>query len=641
MYNIDFLIASVAFVILVVPFYVAGHNRSKSVSSVTFTWFLLLGTLDIILDIVTALMYTDALTYPIWLLQVASCAFYMLQCLVPLMLFLYVVALAGGVSRDHSTFLAICVTPFLAMTLLVLTNPFTGALFSFEPDTHAYSHGYAYVLTYAHAVFYACAAIGYTLFNRNELRRVEIMAIVSFVVLTICTCILQFVFQGVLLTGLGIGLGAIIFLVTLTNPFDMTDALTGTLDLGVFTRRVTSLIDKRRSFGVVFVSLDNLNIMNSVGGRGFGDNILRACAKDLMRLSKDGRVYRLKGTRFAILTDSMRETRRVYGDLESYFSIPHYIGGRTVKIEASIWRIEDGAMVISPEEMQGYMDYLVVSMRNKELANFDKSTGLESYRRYNMVHQCIAGAIQNDSFELYAQPLLDVKSGGFTSFEALSRLSHPELGYIPPSEFIAIAEEEGDIVSISELQFEKICKFLENNLEELRAVGWETVKVNLSPIELAQMNAPERILECIQRHGLDLSMFCFEITESCATEYSSELDRFIDMVIRRGASLYIDDFGSGFANFDMLVRLPFTGIKIDKTLLGETEDNPKTTALYQGIVKMMKEIGLSVVSEGVETESQDAMLRNLGVDVLQGFLYAKPMPVDSLCNFVQETMIDN
>ena len=223
------------------------------------------------------------------------------------------------------------------------------------------------------------------------------------------------------------------------------------------------------------------------------------------------------------------------------------------------------------------------------------------------------------------------------TLEALSRLRHPALGYIPPDVFITLAEKNGYISRIGNMQFRKICRFIKENeriMDQIR-----NVKVNLSPLELLKHGHIKALMDIIREYELKYSYFQFEITETVATEYSENLIMAADEFLKAGIGLCLDDFGSGFANLNTVLKLPFSAIKIDRSLLVGAGEKPHVARFYQNIVSILKDMGYQIVAEGAETKEDTELLRSWGVDMIQGFYFSKPVNEETILELLGRSKV--
>lgn len=190
---------------------------------------------------------------------------------------------------------------------------------------------------------------------------------------------------------------------------------------------------------------------------------------------------------------------------------------------------------------------------------------------------------------------------------------------IPPDVFIGIAEKQGLISAVGVLQLCKVCRFIKDHEYIMQKI--RNVKFNLSPSELMKPGYSHVLIGIIQEYGLDPEYFQFEITETVATEYSESFCTSIDDFAEVGIHMCLDDFGSGYANLNAVLRIPFSAVKMDRSLLTGISSDPQAAAFYRSIVMIMQHMGYKVIAEGAETEAEVKLLEKWGVDMLEVYRY--------------------
>jgi EAL domain-containing protein (putative c-di-GMP-specific phosphodiesterase class I) len=239
-------------------------------------------------------------------------------------------------------------------------------------------------------------------------------------------------------------------------------------------------------------------------------------------------------------------------------------------------------------------------------------------------------AVAGGQLELHYQPIVDLRNHKIRGFEALMRWNHPKRGMISPATFIPLAEETGAIVPMGRWLLDTAFAQL-REWNSVRAPGDRPLRmsVNLSPRQLEDPGIASDIRDSIARHRVDASIITIEITESSAIERGSKRHERVSEIAEVGVSIAADDFGSGFASYAALSHLPFTGVKIDRSLVdGLSSDAAnQTTAQVEAILRMADAAGLSVVAEGIETQEQYDRLAAMGCVLGQGFFMYRPVPV--------------
>ena len=217
--------------------------------------------------------------------------------------------------------------------------------------------------------------------------------------------------------------------------------------------------------------------------------------------------------------------------------------------------------------------------------------------------------------------------------EALIRLFDPEYGYIHPEPMIAIAEREGYILRIGEIVFTEVCRFYsENKLDKL---GIEYIEVNLSAVQCMQKHLAEQFIDIMNKYKLGPERINFEITESSAMINDAEVSRNIERFEKKGVSLSLDDYGTGYSNISYLYNLPFVIMKVDKSILWSSEKNVKADIILKNTFRMANRLNMKVVMEGVETEDQIRKLLALNCDYFQGYYFSKPIEGGKFIEYIK------
>ncbi|WP_411677207.1 EAL domain-containing protein [Caproicibacter sp.] len=240
-------------------------------------------------------------------------------------------------------------------------------------------------------------------------------------------------------------------------------------------------------------------------------------------------------------------------------------------------------------------------------------------------------AIEKDLFEIYYQPLYSICDGSFTEAEALLRLKGPDGVYIPPDRFIPVAEETGQIIEIGCMVLERVCKYIRYLLS--CRINIDTVSVNLSVVQLMGEDAVSRLKEIIRAGGISPNRILFEVTESILISNYTLIANKIRELSRSGIQFALDDFGTGYSNITNVIDLPFDVVKIDKSLIWDSMKNRRCNIMIRELTHTFRNINLIVTAEGVETEEHDRFARQCGCDKIQGFRYAKPMPVSRAADY--------
>ena len=345
----------------------------------------------------------------------------------------------------------------------------------------------------------------------------------------------------------------------------------------------------------------------------------------LRLVGKDTRVFRSSGKRFLLICPTISEYEAAQQKIQEMFSQPMEIGGSSISSPVAICGIIHAEQLDSCEFLLGYLDYLssLIASTNRTVLIQGNQETRRGFRYTQEIEHFLQTALEEDLFEVYFQPVYSTSQKRYVTMEALSRLRHPTLGPVSPEVFISIAEKSDQIAQLGLLQMRRICVFLKAHPELMEQI--QGVKINLSPMELLKKGHIQQLVDTIRESGLPASCFSFEITETVATDYSENLWNAIDLFTSAGIGLCLDDFGSGYANLNSVLKLPFSVIKMDRSLLSDICTDEKAAALYRNTVSVLRNMGYTVVAEGVETLAELELLSSWGVDMIQGFYFSPPV----------------
>jgi diguanylate cyclase (GGDEF)-like protein len=381
-----------------------------------------------------------------------------------------------------------------------------------------------------------------------------------------------------------------------------------------------------------FIDLDGFKPVNESLGHHGGDRLLRAVASRLKANAKDEDfVAHLGGDEFVMLVrGSVRKegVANLAARLLVAVNQPCRFGGREAAVSASI------GIAMYPEQgpMSALIAHAEAAMRAAKGAGgatfcFFEPRMVNGAREQVELLRDLRGALAHGQLELYYQPKVHAPSGEITGAEALLRWHHPQRGLIAPSVFIPIAERFGLINAMGNWVIDEACR---------QARAWRDqgllmrVAINLSVYQLRNPDLIERICAALGQHQVNPRLLTCEITESVAMDDADGAMLMFEKLASAGVHLSIDDFGTGYSSLSYLRKLRAGELKIDRSFVLDLETSSDARAVVDAVIKLAQALGIKVVAEGVETEEQHHILRSLGCDELQGFLFAKPMPANEL-----------
>ena len=409
------------------------------------------------------------------------------------------------------------------------------------------------------------------------------------------------------------------------------DALTGLPNRTLFRDRVEhALVSPRDDFlsAVMLMDLDRFKDVNDTLGHHNGDLLLQEVAQRLRAaLEPDVTVARLSGDEFAILLPSVASLHHATEIAKRVLDVlrrPFVVAGVELDIDASIGIAvhplhgEDAHRLIQRADIAMYM------AKESHSGHEVYSTDRDGYSAARLALAAeLRGAIEREELTVYYQPKVDLKSGAVIGAEALVRWTHPERGFMPPDEFIQVAEHTGLIRPLTTMVLRSALRQCRMWADEGLELG---VAVNLSVRSLLDLNLPVSVETLLAEHDVPPSRLTLEITESSIMADPIRAADIVDQLSELGVGLAIDDFGTGYSSLSYLKRLPVTEIKIDKSFVMAmtTEDND--AVIVRSTIDLGQNLGLRVVAEGVESHEMWMQLQNLGCDVAQGYHLSRPLP---------------
>lgn len=416
------------------------------------------------------------------------------------------------------------------------------------------------------------------------------------------------------------------------------DALTGLPNRSLWMRQArTALKVAQRhddKLAVLFLDLDQFKTVNDSLGHSSGDRLLAIVATRLARcLRENDMLARLGGDEFVALLTRLNEAgdaatvaRKMLAVLAESVVIDQHELNLSVSIGIAQYPA-DGSDV---DTLLKHADIAMYSAKDGGRNNYQDFVPEMNVRALDrlMIESGLRRALERNELELHYQPQIDTTSRGMPGVEALLRWQHPEMGSVPPDRFIPIAENCGLIASLGAWVMAEAFR---------QQASWSSmghsnlvVAVNISALQFRKPDFVDRVRDLLLETGATPGMIELEITESALMQPGDELFDRLNQLVRMGVKLALDDFGTGYSSLAYLKRLPITRLKLDKSFVRDLPGDAEDAAIASAAISMARDLGMEVVAEGVETEEQCAYLVERGCTLMQGYLFARPMPARAL-----------
>jgi diguanylate cyclase (GGDEF)-like protein len=417
------------------------------------------------------------------------------------------------------------------------------------------------------------------------------------------------------------------------------DSLTGLKNkLSLYENSKHVFTPHQGKVALLFIDIDNFKYVNDTMGHAFGDQLIVKVSERFTSLLRSNHsIYRLSGDEFIMIMQDVQERKdaeNLASYLQAQFSQEFIIQNIILHISLSI------GIVLYPEhgnDLEQLLKYADIAMYRakdagrKKYVIYDQIMNEVFTERVN-IEKYLHKALENNEFEVYYQPQLDLKTNKITGFEALLRWKSPELGSVSPMKFIKVAEDTHFIIPLGTWVLKKACAFL----KKLNEKGYEdlAVSVNISILQLLQTDFNSIVDETLQEMQLKPECLELEITESILMESFDSIGSRLEKLSKKNIKIALDDFGKGYSSLNYLKQLPITTLKVDKCFIDSITDKEEDS-LTGHIVTIGKSMGMCVVAEGVEVQEQLEYLIQHNCDKMQGYLFSKPVPEEDLIKLLE------
>lgn len=625
------LVAFIALVIVSLKYFYSKYFPSQQ--NRIFGYLLLVTLLTLLFDLITAFTLSFYKIIPVWLNQILNVLYFSFQTINPPIFLVYVLSLLGQLSLLRSYKIKLIFVPAFVNLILLILNPLSNHFFKIDM-INGYTYGYLFYILHIVAIIYLLIIFFYSIYGRKNLSKVQFNTIIGFLVSIFITMYLQARFPRHLVTGVILSFGSIIMYFSLQNPQHMKDVLTGCFNYNALLEYLKELIKSKQRFHLIAININEFNRINRVFGLKNGNQILINISKYILSLSDNIWIFRMKGTRFVVVTDNDSLYSIIKSNLENKIETSWDTGSNQIFVSMSICCMFELNKFI--KSIDDVVNFIETSFLESEINGVRENIISSDNGLYNKIERMMAVELAlrnalntNSGLDLNFQPIFSLKDKKFKSAETLLRLNDPKLGSISPAEFVPIAEKNGLVLQMDLLVVEKVCQFIaQYNPKE--TLGLDYLSINLSAAEFMNINMPKRMTELLKQYHIEPEFIVFEITETVATVSYAIVSSCMHEYQSLGFRFAIDDFGTGYANLSQVVSLPFSIVKIDRDLLFGSK------IVLEDMLHMFKRLGMVNIIEGVESYDHLDLIKEMEVDFIQGYLYSNPLDINSFIKFCKK-----
>ena len=578
-------------------------------------------------------------------LNIATTLYHLFRNLLLVVYLLYVLSLCEleRILKQRKHLIYIGIIPIAIIFLLILTNPLTHFIFYYDfldsngnpTEVIEYHRSSGIAFIYANSVIY----LGLTLFVIIKYRKLfnkrEIISICAIFPLTLMSLIIQLFNQGLLIEMFASALSAVLISVAIERPDDFIDDkfLIGTKKAFVKELKKTYLF-KSHSFEII-IKIKNYfelyEVFNYDDAIEYVRNLSLNYERKYRAVDKSVKCFYVDNGLFALSMSSNKYLAEIADGIKEDFI--------TLK-NSRVRFVPDAQLVIidTLNDFKDYNDFLFFLNNYNNMLQFEgdiiKLDDVKEDRTFKIISNIdsiIESGLTNREFEVFYQPIYNVKHKKFHSAEALVRLNSKEYGFISPGLFVPRAEKTGRVIEIDQYVFEEVCKFIAS--KEFKKSGLKYIEVNLSMIDCVSPYLYPRIIYFIEKYGIRPEQINIEITESYDSLNRLIAKDNIDKLRKYGFTFSLDDYGTGYSNLERFALLPISYVKIDKSIVDSSDDR-KMKIVIKNTFDLIKSLKRKTIIEGIETKEQADRFIELDCDNIQGYYFSKPLSFKDFIDFV-------
>lgn len=495
----------------------------------------------------------------------------------------------------------------------------------YENGHAVYSFGPSVTATYIFVLFYIVSTLNVAIYIRRKLNSRRGSVVLMTTSLWIIAAALQMFNNALLVVGFAMAIGIMILYMVLENPDSNLDRELGCFNSYAMQNYLSMYLESGKVFHVLDLSLTDVKALES-----HGVNVSAATKAVIKKLenTREIKIFKNLNTGLVIVSEDVEKLDLISRQLIEFISV--YPGAGDLVMT---FIVNNAEQFPSASELLKFLTYVrsqsgtrlsaIVHISDSMINQFNKAQEIEA--EINL-------ALSEDRVEVFLQPICGSDEAPSYA-EALVRIRQKDGSMLSPGLFIPVAESTGQIKELGERVLEKVCEFLRDS--DALKMGLRMVDVNLSAVQCDDSSMAGRLCQITEHYGISPKHISFEITETAVSELKDTLIENMNVLVSKGFSFALDDFGKGESNLMYIVEMPGQIIKLDMDMTKAYFTNPKARPVVDAIVSMSKQLNLITIAEGVETAEEVEGIENLGIDFIQGYYYSKPLPMNEFLEYLK------
>ncbi len=586
----------------------------------SFLFILIIDTLTIFFDVgcSATLEYLDNI--PLCILRISNVIYFLLFVQRMMCFTIFTNIILSKDIRFGKRRIITYLLPFIAINIIILSNLFVDTIFCIS-DKGEYSKGRLYNLIYICAFYYIAACIFLTILNRKKLTRGEFIPVIAYNLVLMTGYIMRIIYPTYLLMNFFTLISIIIIYLSFENPTLFKEEKSGSFNKKALMFMLREINPEWHPLILGF-SIHNYSDLREIYSYTQTDKGLSLIGMYLKQTFPKLLPFYLHDGRFVLIGKNLEDAELIRTYISQRFEAP--------------WKTDDDIDMflevcftqVKPEILSSDRGVLFTAILTT-LAELDPDTQNHKYIdsndinriRTNMqIKKSVELSVEQNSIELFLQPVIDAKTRKLIGAESLARIRDTNNEYIPPPLFIPIAEKNGRINDLGEQMFEKTCKFIKEH--DIEAMGLSWINVNLSPIQFLRRDLDRRFTAILQKYDISPEKIHLEITEESMIDFDLLQNQMLKMK-ESGFRFVLDDYGRGYSNVARMKKCPFINVKLDMEFVWDYFK--EKDQILPTLVQTIKQMGFTVTAEGIENQELADTMRDIGCDYLQGFCFSKPL----------------
>lgn len=540
--------------------------------------------------------------------------------------------------EKHPMIYAFLIIPYFAIVVALIVNPADTSIIAPEAgDSGQTTNFYVYM---AVAGWYALCGLNYIIRYRKQLGFRKSFCLFALLAFSVIAAASQAMFPHLSIQCFFISLSIAMATIGIQRPEDFIDADTHLFSQLAYTNTMRTGFENEKHTVVVMINIGNYNSIFKLLGYDATIDVVAKVAQKITevnsRLKCHADLYHLDSARYRMV---FRKKDKDKADAAAALLLTE-LNSRSRHNGFDINLTPYITVARCPENIETFKslmsfgkDFHMKYQYTGRVIPIEEIYNPNEFALQNDIDHIIDQALENHTFQVYYQPIYSITEKKFVSAEALLRLRDEKYGFINPELIVTSAERSGAIHKIGDYVFEEVCKFIAG--DDYKKLGLDYIEVNLSVAQCMHSDLAYKILKTMDKYQINPDSINLEITESAASYSQKAMSDNLRRLSEAGVSFSLDDYGTGYSNMKRVIQLPLKIVKLDKSFVDE-QSNPKMWIFLQNTVKMLKDMKMEIVVEGIETAEMVETFSNLQCDFIQGYYFSKPVPQQDFVRFITE-----